>query len=73
MKERGVPVHGVGIQGHFDAAGGHHWAIPTPHSVQRNVRRYGDLGLTVNISEMDVRIADVRRSYGHPSRLHLIP
>ncbi|CAM9241385.1 unnamed protein product [Ectocarpus fasciculatus] len=57
MKERGVPVHGAGLQGHFTAAGTGMRRTPTPHSVQRQVRRLGDLGLTVNISEMDVRVA----------------
>lgn len=61
MKERGVPVHGVGMQAHFTAAGTRQRRPPTPHSVRRNVRRFGDLGLTVNISEMDVRITDVSK------------
>ncbi|CAM9681294.1 unnamed protein product, partial [Discosporangium mesarthrocarpum] len=55
MKERGVPIHGVGLQAHFDAAGTGLGRVPTPHSVRRNVRRLGALGLEVNISEMDVR------------------
>lgn len=60
MNERGVPVHGVGLQAHFDAAGTGLRRPPTPHSVNRQVRRLGKLGLSVNISEMDVRIAGVR-------------
>lgn len=59
MKERGVPVHGAGMQSHFTASGIGQYRPPTPHSVQRNVKRLGDLGLTVNISEMDVRYADL--------------
>lgn len=65
MKERGVPVHGAGMQAHFTAAGTGQYRVPTPHSVQRNVRRLGELGLTVNISEMDVRYADVRERSSH--------
>ncbi|CAM9495504.1 unnamed protein product, partial [Hapterophycus canaliculatus] len=61
MKERGVPVHGAGMQAHFTAAGTGWRRPPTPHSVQRQVRRLGELGLSVNISEMDVRVAGVRR------------
>lgn len=60
MKERGVPVHGAGLQGHFTASGTGLRRPPTPHSVQRQVRRLGELGLRVNISEMDVRVAGVR-------------
>lgn len=59
MKERGVPVHGAGLQGHFAAAGTGMRRPPTPHSVRRQVRRLGELGLRVNISEMDVRVAGV--------------
>ncbi|CAN0537858.1 unnamed protein product, partial [Ectocarpus sp. 12 AP-2014] len=33
MKERGVPVHGAGLQGHFTAAGTGMRRTPTPHSV----------------------------------------
>ncbi|CAM9283040.1 unnamed protein product, partial [Ascophyllum nodosum] len=59
MKDRGVPVHCAGLQAHFDAAGVGLKRPPTPHSVRRNVRRLGELGLSVNISEMDVRVADL--------------
>eukprot|EP00903_Cladosiphon_okamuranus_P011673 g10979.t1 len=62
MKERGVPVHGAGLQGHFTAAGTGLRRVPTPHSVQRQVRRLGELGLRVNISEMDVRVAGLPES-----------
>lgn len=55
-----MPVHGAGLQAHFTAAGTGMSRPPTPHSVQRNVRRLGELGLSVNISEMDVRVAAVR-------------
>ena len=64
MKERGVPVHGAGLQAHFNAAGTGLRRTPTPHSVSRQVRRLGELGLSVNISEMDVRVAEVRSETG---------
>lgn len=54
-----MPVHGAGLQAHFDAAGTGLRRTPTPHSVRRQVRRLGELGLSVNISEMDVRVAGV--------------
>jgi endo-1,4-beta-xylanase len=59
MVERGVPIHEVGLQCHFDASGTGLRRIPTPHSIARNIARYADLGLTVNISEMDVRTANL--------------
>jgi endo-1,4-beta-xylanase len=56
MKERGVPVHGAGMQAHFNAAGTGLSQPPTPRSVKAQIRRLGNLGLRVNLSEMDVRI-----------------
>jgi len=50
----GVPIHGVGLQMHIDAAD-----YPKPEDIAANVRRLAGLGLRVNISEMDVRIKDV--------------
>ncbi len=35
MLERGAPLHGVGLQAHFDAAGKGLRRVPTPHSVAR--------------------------------------
>lgn len=53
LKDRGVPIHGVGLQMHtslqdyFDS-----------RSLQSNIKRLADLGLIVHITEMDVRIQD---------------
>jgi endo-1,4-beta-xylanase len=49
---RGVPVSGVGLQMHLDAR-----SRPPAEDIARNMRRLADLGLLVNISEMDVQIA----------------
>ncbi|WP_415381927.1 endo-1,4-beta-xylanase [Halosimplex sp. TS25] len=48
MLDRGVPIDGVGLQLHalHDK--------PAPESVAENVRRFRDLGLDVQITEMDV-------------------
>lgn len=51
---KGVPIHGVGLQMHVKA-----WDYPNPQSIVANIRRLAALGLTVNISEMDVRIKDL--------------
>ena len=48
----GVPVDGVGLQMHISATGG-----PTDAAIAANMRRLAALGLSVHISEMDVRIA----------------
>ena len=57
LLDRGVPVHGVGLQMHLRAA-----RPPKPGAVAANVRRLRDLGLEVRISEMDVRIRWIRRT-----------
>jgi endo-1,4-beta-xylanase len=49
----GVPIDGVGLQMHITASN-----PPNAASVASNMRRLADLGLTVNISEMDVRVRD---------------
>jgi len=57
MVERGVPIHGAGMQAHFDAGAIHpSKVIPTPGEVKAQIHRIGKLGLSVNISEMDVRV-----------------
>ena len=54
LKQRGVPIGGVGLQMHISAAG-----FPAPAEIAANLRRLGALGLRVNISEMDVRISSL--------------
>jgi endo-1,4-beta-xylanase len=50
----GVPIDGVGLQMHINGA-----SPPSTANIAANMRRLADLGLLVNISEMDVRIRDV--------------
>ena len=50
----GVPIDGVGLQMHISAAN-----RPPDASIAANMRRLADLGLTVHISEMDVRISNL--------------
>ncbi|KAL3777160.1 hypothetical protein ACHAW5_000147 [Stephanodiscus triporus] len=61
LVERNVPIHGAGMQAHFDASGTGRNRPPTPSMVKRQIRRIGELGLGVNISEMDVRVSRLRR------------
>lgn len=47
--ERGVPIQGIGDQGHLDTQ----YGFPT--RMRENLQRYADLGLKVAITEADVR------------------
>lgn len=53
LRQRGVPIHGVGLQMHVSTKN-----PPNPKQVAANIKRLGDLGLEVRITEMDVRIHD---------------
>jgi endo-1,4-beta-xylanase len=59
LVKKGVPVHGCGIQAHFNAAGTGRNRPPTPRMVKSQIHRLGNLGLKVNISEMDVRVSQL--------------
>ena len=50
LVDSGVPVHGVGLQGHL------HVSAVNVESIVENIRRFSELGLLVNFSEVDVRI-----------------
>ena len=54
LRAQGVPIDGVGLQMHITA-----WNPPSDANVASNMRRLAALGLSVNISEMDVRIRDL--------------
>jgi len=53
LKEKGL-VDGVGLQMHLSAA-----SFPAVADIRANIQRLADLGLQVNLSEMDVRVRDV--------------
>ncbi|HTV17826.1 MAG TPA: endo-1,4-beta-xylanase, partial [Polyangiaceae bacterium] len=54
LLDRDVPVDGVGFQGHFDAR-----FVPSVEELVANFERFTELGLKVNVSELDVRVARV--------------
>ena len=54
LRAQGVPIDGVGLQMHISAN-----ARPADAAIAANMQRLAALGLLVNISEMDVRIANV--------------
>lgn len=49
--DRGVPIDGVGLQFHVHAA-----SPPPMTEVQANMERFGELGLSVHITELDVSL-----------------
>lgn len=54
LKEQGVPVDGIGFQMHLVAS-----SAPGYRELVENFRRFADLGLKINVSELDVRISDL--------------
>jgi endo-1,4-beta-xylanase len=54
LRAQGVPIDGVGLQMHISATN-----PPGDASIAANMSRLASLGLSVNISEMDVRIRDL--------------
>jgi endo-1,4-beta-xylanase len=50
LKAAGVPLDGVGFQGHFDLQS------PFPTDMAQNMQRFADLGLEVAVTELDVRV-----------------
>jgi endo-1,4-beta-xylanase len=49
LKTQGVPLDGVGVQGHFIVG-------QVPGTLRQNLQRFADLGLDVSITELDVRM-----------------
>jgi endo-1,4-beta-xylanase len=53
FKKRGVPLDGIGFQMHLDlSAKNSNWLA----SVERNLKRFSDLGLEIHITELDIRL-----------------
>jgi len=55
MVSRGIPIHGVGLQGHFTVGDSRNWVSPS--NLNANINRLGELGLEVHITELDIRHA----------------
>jgi endo-1,4-beta-xylanase len=50
LKEQGVPIHGVGLQGHWS----NKW--PSSDELKRTIEKFSSLGLDIQITEMDVSV-----------------
>ena len=50
LKEKNVPIHGVGLQAH--------WSIfePTQAELEKSITQFADLGLAIQITELDVSV-----------------
>jgi endo-1,4-beta-xylanase len=50
LKDAGVPIHGVGLQGH--------WSIyePAKEELDATISKFADMGLKVQITEMDISV-----------------
>lgn len=57
LQKQHVPIDGVGFQMHIDAR-----FAPTVAQLTANFSRFADLGMNVNVSEMDVRVAGLSGS-----------
>jgi endo-1,4-beta-xylanase len=56
LLDRGVPVHGVGAQAHFDGIFAGVVPLPTREEFEGFLRSLADLGVAVELTELDVSI-----------------
>lgn len=56
-RERGIPIDGVGMQMHL---GGE--SAPSKEDVMKNMKRFGDLGIKVYVTEFDVNMHGIDKS-----------
>ncbi len=59
MIKRGVPINGVGLQGHY------HLSQPSASEVEQTIKDFAALGLKVMITEMDVDVLPMRGPAGN--------
>ncbi len=59
FKARGVPIDCVGFQSHFNSAS------PVPSDYQANLRRFADLGVDVQITELDIEGSGAAQADGY--------
>eukprot|EP01135_Chromosphaera_perkinsii_P010141 Nk52_evm7s2039 gene=Nk52_evmTU7s2039 len=49
LKDKGVPIHGVGLQNHFEG-------YPQTSKILETVKRMKQIGLRVHLTELDIRV-----------------
>jgi endo-1,4-beta-xylanase len=62
LLERGVPVHGVGMQAHYDLT-------TKPSDVEDSILRFAQLGISVSITELDISVQGAHETM--PAHLEL--
>lgn len=50
LKDKGVPIHGIGLQAHWNIYS------PSPDEIKRAIEKYASLGLQLQITELDVSL-----------------
>lgn len=50
LKEREIPIHGIGLQGHFNIY------TPTLEEIKQAIDKYASLGIKLQITELDVSV-----------------
>lgn len=50
MKDAGVPIHGIGMQGHYNSYG------PSDEDIEAAIKKYSELVKHVQITELDIRL-----------------
>ena len=67
MVDKGIPIHGVGLQAHWNLKG------PSYEDIRAAIEKYASLGLEIHLTEMDVSVfnfEDAKKSgeynYGEP-------
>jgi endo-1,4-beta-xylanase len=50
LTEKGVPIHGIGLQAHWSLSG------PSYENIKASIKKYASLGLTIHLTEMDVSV-----------------
>lgn len=63
-KARGVPIDGIGMQMHINASN-----IPPKQALLDNMKRFGELGVSIYITEFDVNSNSVKRSEADKNQL----
>jgi endo-1,4-beta-xylanase len=63
-KQRGIPIDGIGMQMHIDAT-----KRPSKSEVISNMQRFGNLGVSVYVTEFDVNMNGVKGSEDYKNNL----